>query len=631
MIVELVGLPGAGKTTFAKRLVAEGFVRVDIADKAEIIALNLLFALRYPVTFLCTLFALLRHLGRPSRWTLKIASLFLAHNAKYMKAGRYARAVIDQGHHQNVVALFDDSISERELHRYVALLPKPDVLVLFDVPKAEREARMEKRGYCVRGWEDREARDRWLSAAERHYAALLRLRLSNALPFPSLVVGGGDHDDHSEKLANKREDGFFDAMRSHFSEDVADAGHTSRASVTPAKNGDAGREKDAARIVQLLKKRVWYYVMNARMPTEKAHGFQIAKSCEALRRIGELVVLLIPRRAGSAPAQIASYYALRDSPAVRMLRTPTYGWVVFSDLRFILQSLSFLVALFFARIDREGIYYTRSAEIVWLLKLRGAGRVVYEAHVFPASKKGLFISLVRRADLVVANSGGTAAAYRAAGLSRVLVAPNGVDLALFFTDEGRENARNRIGLPSAKHIVLYSGSFYRWKGVPLLLEGWRRNLAQRSDLLLVLVGGTMAHLAGEGAAADAATIPNLLIVPHQPSGSIVSYLRAADVLVLPTAPVSEEAIIFTSPIKLFEYMASGRPSIAADLPSIREIASEKEALFARAGDPDDLAAKIVDLLGDPALGESLAASAREKVQDFDWENRARKITAEINP
>jgi len=578
MLVELAGLPGAGKTTFAKRLVTEGYTLVHIENRSELLRYNLLFAALHPVTFIRTLLWLCGNLGSRNRWRLKFANLFLVHNAKYMKAGQFTRAVIDQGHHQNVLSLFDTAIAKEKLRRYIAILPKPDMLVLFDVSKGEREERMKERGHTVREEEEALDREAWLFAAEKHYAYLLHLRTENMLPFPSVVIDG----------------------------------------------------KDDERTIALLRKRTWYYVMNARMPTEKAHGLQIAKSCEALRRNGESVVLWIPRRVGSAASTIGAYYGLRETFPARIFGTPTFAgnWVP-SRLRFLLQSFSFCLALLVVRLDNEGIHFTRSAEIAWLLKKRGVRTVIYEAHLWPESKRALFAFFLRDVDLIVANSVGTSWAFQEAGFTKIIVAHNGVDLGNFFTDEGRENARHLLGLPGGKRIVCYSGSFYRWKGVPLLLEAWKKQCALRDDLLLLLVGGGVADLSREGADGVASSIGNLLLVPHQGAAKIPSYLRAADLLVLPTAPVSREAIAFTSPIKLFEYMASGRPIVAADLPSIREIVSEQEVAFARAGDADDLSRVLVELLGDPRRGEQLAMNAREKAKGYDWGSRMRKIAEEI--
>ena len=76
--------------------------------------------------------------------------------------------------------------------------------------------------------------------------------------------------------------------------------------------------------------------------------------------------------------------------------------------------------------------------------------------------------------------------------------------------------------------------------------------------------------------------------------------------------------------------ASGRPIIASDLPSIREIVSDEMVLFAKAGDVDDLALKIKVLAQDRATGEKLAHTARREVRQYDWRERAQRMINLIN-
>ena len=80
----------------------------------------------------------------------------------------------------------------------------------------------------------------------------------------------------------------------------------------------------------------------------------------------------------------------------------------------------------------------------------------------------------------------------------------------------------------------------------------------------------------------------------------------------------------TSPLKLFEYMASGRPIVASDLLSLREILTEQEAIFFKPDDPLDLALKIKEILVNQSLAEQISQNAREKVQNYTWQNRAHR-------
>jgi glycosyltransferase involved in cell wall biosynthesis len=110
-----------------------------------------------------------------------------------------------------------------------------------------------------------------------------------------------------------------------------------------------------------------------------------------------------------------------------------------------------------------------------------------------------------------------------------------------------------------------------------------------------------------------------------PPPEVAARLRQADVLVLPNPPsaLSRE---FTSPLKLFEYMASGRPIVASDLPSIREVLTDgRTALLVEAGNPQAVTAGIRRVREDPDLGRRLAAQALADVQHYTWDARAARL------
>ena len=101
--------------------------------------------------------------------------------------------------------------------------------------------------------------------------------------------------------------------------------------------------------------------------------------------------------------------------------------------------------------------------------------------------------------------------------------------------------------------------------------------------------------------------------------------RQAAVFVIPNLD-STTSRLFTSPLKLFEAMASGRPIVASDLPSIREVLTDGvNALLVPPGDVNILAVAISRLLGDAALRERLAARAFADVHAYSWDQRAATI------
>jgi glycosyltransferase involved in cell wall biosynthesis len=104
-------------------------------------------------------------------------------------------------------------------------------------------------------------------------------------------------------------------------------------------------------------------------------------------------------------------------------------------------------------------------------------------------------------------------------------------------------------------------------------------------------------------------------------------LRDADVALLPLA----EGIVarcFTSPLKLFDYLAAGLPIVAVDYPTIREILRDGEnCLLVAPNDPAALATAIRRLLADRVLASRLGQQARLDAADYTWDRRAERLLA----
>ena len=107
------------------------------------------------------------------------------------------------------------------------------------------------------------------------------------------------------------------------------------------------------------------------------------------------------------------------------------------------------------------------------------------------------------------------------------------------------------------------------------------------------------------------------------------YLAAADVLVLPTSAREPIGARFTSPLKLFEYMAAGRPIVASDVPSSREVLTEETAIFVRPDSVSSLAEGISRALRDQAFSSNISNNARELVKQYTWSRRAEIILARV--
>ncbi len=384
-------------------------------------------------------------------------------------------------------------------------------------------------------------------------------------------------------------------------------------------------------------------VANARIPGEKAHAIQIVQMAAAFKEAFADVRVVFPRRANTVAMQAVTdpfdYYdvprafGLVGLPCIDAVKRITIDWpslnrFPFPLLAHLLQlwSFTFSALLFVARLP-GGVVYSRDLFVLTVLALvfrRRDRRFIFEVHTLPrsGSARRLHLWAARRADAIVAISDHLHNWYRDRGFdpARLLVARDGVNLETFAALPDRALARSRLGISSEARVAAYTGHFYRWKGADtlaaaagLLPTPWQVHLVggigSDLDRLAILADGDRLHVHG-----------------HRPQREAIRYAAAADVVVLPNSGESEISADYTSPLKLFEYMASGRPLVASDLPSIREVVRPDEhALLVPPDDPATLAAAILRLAAEPDLAGRLAATAREYVEDFTWPVRARAI------
>lgn len=362
------------------------------------------------------------------------------------------------------------------------------------------------------------------------------------------------------------------------------------------------------------------YITNHRLPTVKAHGYQIVKMCEELARNGcEIELVYQGEKHGE---ELVKYYQIGKIFPLYALNLPKWPSLMrlSEKLGFFLKSLIFCLRMLFLRIERGRLIYARNAELAFVMKLRGF-TTIFEIHDWPRNHSGLFLRLIKGSDKIIAISQGLRRKLLENGLpeDRILVSPDGVDNDILSATASREEARKRLGLPQDQKIILYAGHLYGWKGADTLLE-----CAPMLSIgaKIYIVGGYPADIAG---LKKRIITENIELVGLKPRSEIPMWLKAADVLVLPNSAKYDISKLYTSPLKMFEYMASRRPIIASDLPSIREILDEENANFFTADDPGSLAQKLNQVLADPASAQEKAEQAFLDVQKFTWEQRAKNI------
>ncbi len=354
------------------------------------------------------------------------------------------------------------------------------------------------------------------------------------------------------------------------------------------------------------------------LPGGSARFIQILHTCRALAVRGSRVILCAGVRHGVPPGRIFDAYGIDAPSALEVVRLPVLrgalSWHGPFHLAFLARAAKEAGAVIFGRYIKLADFLLRNR---WAHKLP----VVFEAHeIFHETTerpgkadalKEMEARVHREADAVIAITASLAEAIeRLFGRGAIPVIPDGVD------PEFLGAARRGKG-----SYLLYVGQLYPWKGVEVFVRSLPYLPAERA----VVVGGDgealerLKRLAGELGVEG--RVEFLGTVPH---AGIRRFLEDALVAVLPNldAGVSK----FTSPLKLFEYMAAGVPVVASDLASLREVLRDGEnALLVPPGDPRALADGIRSLLADEALAARIAARAREEAAGYTWDSRAARI------
>ena len=379
------------------------------------------------------------------------------------------------------------------------------------------------------------------------------------------------------------------------------------------------------------------FIHGTALPSKAANAVQTLQMAAAVATLGVPVHLACWLKPGWSEEDVFSYYGL----------PPTFSLVPGATSmlsRRGLRSIA-MVAPLLRRFGRRWVCCTRipsvAALVAWLgiptvLELHSLTTHPRQQRLLPvlARAPGLRrVVVISQALRLLVEEQMPRLAHRS-----LTVAHDAVDPERFAVSCSQEEARRTLGLPLDTQIVGYTGRLSAGKGAHILLQA-----AKGTPFTTCIVGGDpsdpsdmLEQLKTEHA------LPETMFLGYQPPAKIPLFLRAFDVVV---APFTHEPISrFTvggrvvpydisgvmSPLKVFEYMASGTPMVVSDLPVLREVLTPgKTAVMVPPGDPDALRAGIDRLLQHPNEAAEMAETARQAVQDYTWEARARNIFGDL--
>ena len=402
------------------------------------------------------------------------------------------------------------------------------------------------------------------------------------------------------------------------------------------------------------------YVVFQPYISKLASSIQIVNTCWEMARRGYSVDLLVPCNDGVSKEDILHFYGLGPAPTLNLVRVPhcpvrltfwfDYAW--FHLIAFFKLALGHLfgrdAGIYYLRTDYEWPVIVIMAPFARMLGIKTIVEVHHIGHRYLAEKGKLFrgignssplrVRLCRWCESVIFRnvSGIVAVTHNLACLIReefkprcpIIVSPNGAR-PLPAVPGGEGDCR-----PGRGARLIYMGGLYKWKGIETAIRAMEY---LPEEVELSLLGFMQPEEGDELQKKEHEYLLSLIshlslerrvsLLDFCPPRDLMEVIARHQVGLVPLSDTFYGGR-FTSPLKLFEYMAVGIPVVASDLPSIREIVRDGEdAVLVAPSDPRSLAEGIKKLLKGGDTGRMIAGRAFSTAKGYTWERRAERISS----
>ena len=363
------------------------------------------------------------------------------------------------------------------------------------------------------------------------------------------------------------------------------------------------------------------YIARAAVPSGSTNSIHVAKISDAFASISEDFCLIV--HGGDTKANLRDIYGVRNEFPVYRIDPGSSGRI--GQLRWGHKAVKL------ARTNGSNVIVTRDPFTALYAVLTGM-ETVLDLHGDIKHLTGRFYRMMRlrcfvsskRFHLVTISQGLKDFYVENYGLEpdRIAVLPDGVDVEEFAAYSDKPLKLNKDSL----HIG-YFGKILVGKGIDLIR---RIALADPEDVFDIY-GGTLEEAQRETGAEFSR---NVVFNGRVDNIQIPALMSDMDVVILPNQNklmnMGEDIGKFTSPLKLFEYMASGRCIIASDLPVIREVLNEGNAYLADSEDEQEWAKCIRMVKADAHEAAARADKARKDVNKYTWKSRAEAMLGLIS-
>jgi glycosyltransferase involved in cell wall biosynthesis len=212
---------------------------------------------------------------------------------------------------------------------------------------------------------------------------------------------------------------------------------------------------------------------------------------------------------------------------------------------------------------------------------------------------------------------------------KITVISNGIDLTFFKSESDRNSLRRKLKLPACE-IAVFVGSFRPWHGVKNLIRALPVAIRRYPNLTLVLIGDGPCRDAIQRLVVEMNLKQHVLFLGSQPHHQIPQFIHAADIcLYYPSYEVAGYGFM-GDPIKLYEYMAMGRPVIVPAVPNFADVVTREKAGVVVEGNQEAFGEAMADLLSQPVLCREMGNNGQAAMRArYGWEHITQRIAARI--
>lgn len=380
-----------------------------------------------------------------------------------------------------------------------------------------------------------------------------------------------------------------------------------------------------------------FYLTRINFRSNKAHVFNIAKTCEALSDMGNASITLVSSdnslRSLKARENFFCKCGVKNKFIIISLNSISnyfFGsrWRFLNWLEIFFSNISLVKFLFFNRKFIDVIYFRDGSIILPVLFTKLLGKpIFFEIHaVLHSWHRQILVNILARFSTGLINiSRGLDNFYKKYNSNSIVSFCSASEPELFNKTKNKNELRSKLNLPINKTIIGYAGNLHATgNNDPYGIDDIIRSLPLLpEDIIFIGVGKKASETEElEKLAKHLGVSKRVVFLPWITKDKVPDYILSFDILVIPSAG----ARIGNSPTKMFEYLPSGRPIVAANTEAISEVLiNEKNAILVDYKNPVAWSEAILKILNNPFLAQKLITESKKDAHLYTWEKRGRDI------